>query len=77
MIYDYVFHIVFCWHTAISIDSGACIIQQASQSGALHTFKSYEDVLMLHFNVPKQVVRATWQLIAFSENECPRRTVNM
>ncbi|XP_014238011.1 post-GPI attachment to proteins factor 6-like [Trichogramma pretiosum] len=75
---DYVSRLfIFIFITAIHIDNGACIIQQASQSGALHTFKSYEDVLMLHFNVPKQVVRATWQFIAFSENECPRRTVNI
>lgn len=63
---------------AIKFQNGACVIPEASQEGALRSFKSYEDIVMFNYNVPKQVLRATWQFAAFMDDtDCPHRKVNM
>lgn len=63
---------------AFCVNYGACVIPEASQEGPLRSFKSYDDIVMFHFNVPKHVLRATWQFIAFTDSgECPQRKVNM
>lgn len=51
---------------------------EASQEGLLHSFKSYSDIAMFHYNVPKEVLRATWQFAAFMDGQdCPERKVHM
>ncbi|XP_014213234.1 post-GPI attachment to proteins factor 6-like [Copidosoma floridanum] len=73
-------HIIyyFILISAVNVDNGACVIPEASQEGPLRSFKSYEDVVMFHYSVPKQVTRATWQFTAFSDNvDCPQRKVNI
>ncbi|OXU28873.1 hypothetical protein TSAR_000403 [Trichomalopsis sarcophagae] len=63
---------------AFYVNNGACVIPEASQEGPLRSFKSYDDIVMFHFNVPKHVLRATWQFIAFMDSgECPQRKVNI
>ncbi|XP_011646834.1 post-GPI attachment to proteins factor 6-like [Pogonomyrmex barbatus] len=45
-----------------------CAIPQANQEDVLRSFKSYSDVTMFHYMVPKEVPRATWQFAAFMDN---------
>ncbi|KAG5328445.1 TMM8B protein, partial [Acromyrmex charruanus] len=53
-----------------------CIIPQANQEDLLRSFKSYSDVTMFHFTVPKEVPRATWQFAAFMDDPtCHTRKV--
>ncbi|EFN79045.1 Transmembrane protein 8, partial [Harpegnathos saltator] len=53
-----------------------CIIPQASQEDLLHSFKSYSDVAMFRYTVPKEVLRATWQFAAFMDDpSCQPRKV--
>nr|XP_012223759.1 PREDICTED: uncharacterized protein LOC105673010 [Linepithema humile] len=53
-----------------------CIVPQASQEDRLHSFKSYSDVAMFHYTVPKEVEQATWQFAAFMDNPiCQPRKV--
>ncbi|XP_015182403.1 PREDICTED: transmembrane protein 8A-like isoform X1 [Polistes dominula] len=55
-----------------------CIIPEASQESILQPFKSYSDVAMFHYNVPKEVFRATWQFAAFTDQpNCPQRKVHI
>lgn len=55
-----------------------CIMPQSSQEGSLHSFKSYSDVAMFHYTLPKEVLRATWQFAAFMDRQdCPERKVHM
>ena len=68
----------FLYFQVTNIRNGACVIPEASQEGPLRSFETYEDVVMFHYNVPKQVLRATWQFSAFTDNsKCPQRKVNM
>ncbi|XP_072750640.1 post-GPI attachment to proteins factor 6 isoform X2 [Anoplolepis gracilipes] len=53
-----------------------CTLPQASQEDLLHSFKSYSDVAMFHYTVPKDVFRATWHFAAFMDNPtCQPRKV--
>ncbi|XP_077255398.1 post-GPI attachment to proteins factor 6 isoform X3 [Temnothorax americanus] len=45
-----------------------CVIPQATQEDLLRSFKSYSDVAMFHYTVPKEVFRATWQFAAFMDD---------
>ncbi|XP_071863584.1 post-GPI attachment to proteins factor 6 [Bombus fervidus] len=55
-----------------------CTMPEASQEGLLHSFKSYSDIAMFHYTVPKEVLRATWQFAAFMDGpDCPRRKVHI
>ncbi|XP_047355134.1 post-GPI attachment to proteins factor 6-like isoform X2 [Vespa velutina] len=55
-----------------------CIIPEASQESILQSFESYSDVSMFHFNVPKEILRATWQFAAFMDGpNCPQRKVHI
>lgn len=55
-----------------------CAIPQASQEDRLHSFKSYSDVAIFHYTVPKEVERATWHFAAFMDNPvCQPREVYM
>ncbi|XP_071645882.1 post-GPI attachment to proteins factor 6 isoform X7 [Temnothorax longispinosus] len=45
-----------------------CVIPQANQEDLLRSFKSYSDVAMFHYTVPKEVFRATWQFAAFMDD---------
>lgn len=55
-----------------------CVISQANQEDLLRSFKSYSDVTMFHFTVPKEVPRATWQFAAFMDDPtCHTRKVYM
>ncbi|KAI4473079.1 hypothetical protein M0802_016327 [Mischocyttarus mexicanus] len=55
-----------------------CIIPEASQESILQPFTSYSDVAMFHFNVPKEILRATWQFAAFMDQpNCPQRKVHI
>lgn len=53
-----------------------CVIPTANQQDLLRSFKSYSDVTMFHYTVPKEVLRATWQFAAFMDDPmCPPRQV--
>ncbi|XP_025266403.1 post-GPI attachment to proteins factor 6 isoform X1 [Camponotus floridanus] len=53
-----------------------CTLPQASQEDLLHSFKSYSDVTMFHYTVPKDVFRATWHFAAFMDDPtCQPRKV--
>ncbi|KAL6437504.1 hypothetical protein ACFW04_004153 [Cataglyphis niger] len=53
-----------------------CTLPQASQEDLLHSFKSYSDVAMFHYAVPKDVFRATWHFAAFMDDPtCQPRKV--
>ncbi|XP_076641591.1 post-GPI attachment to proteins factor 6 [Halictus rubicundus] len=55
-----------------------CTMPEASQEGLLHSFKSYSDIAMFHYTVPKEVHRATWQFAAFMDRQdCPERKVHI
>ncbi|XP_076619315.1 post-GPI attachment to proteins factor 6 isoform X1 [Colletes latitarsis] len=55
-----------------------CTMPEASQEGLLHSFKSYSDIAMFHYTVPKEVLRATWQFAAFMDRQdCPERKVHI
>ncbi|XP_043605137.1 post-GPI attachment to proteins factor 6-like isoform X1 [Bombus pyrosoma] len=55
-----------------------CTMPEASQEGLLHSFKSYSDIAMFHYTVPKEVLRATWQFAAFMDGQnCPERKVHI
>ncbi|XP_050480954.1 post-GPI attachment to proteins factor 6-like isoform X2 [Bombus huntii] len=55
-----------------------CTMPEASQEGSLHSFKSYSDIAMFHYTVPKEVLRATWQFAAFMDGQdCPERKVHI
>lgn len=55
-----------------------CTMPEASQEGSLHSFKSYSDIAMFHYTVPKEVLRATWQFAVFMDRQdCPERKVHM
>ncbi|XP_015428982.1 PREDICTED: transmembrane protein 8A-like [Dufourea novaeangliae] len=55
-----------------------CTMPEASQEGLLHSFKSYSDIAMFHYTVPKEVLRATWQFAAFMDRlDCPERKVHI
>ncbi|XP_044017374.1 transmembrane protein 8B-like, partial [Aphidius gifuensis] len=52
------------------------LIPQAIQEGPLNSFKSYNDITIFHYNIPKQVLRATWQFTAFmNDKNCISRDV--
>lgn len=69
------FHCIFL---LLFLPGTLCIIPEASQESILQSFKSYSDVAMFHFNVPKEVLRATWQFAAFmDEPNCPQRKVHI
>lgn len=54
------------------------LMPQASQEGSLHPFKSYSDVTIFHYTVPKEVYRATWHFAAFMDGKnCIPRKVYM
>ncbi|KAJ8678765.1 hypothetical protein QAD02_014552 [Eretmocerus hayati] len=60
------------------IKDGSSTIPESSQEGALQPFNSYQDVIMFHYTVPKQVLRATWQFSAFMDSsKCPQREVHI
>lgn len=55
-----------------------CTLPQASQEDLLHSFKSYSDVTIFHYTVPKDVFRATWHFAAFMDDPtCQPRKVYM
>ncbi|XP_076760727.1 post-GPI attachment to proteins factor 6 [Xylocopa sonorina] len=55
-----------------------CTMPEASQEGLLHSFKSYSDIAMFHYTVPKEVLRANWQFAAFMDRQdCPERKVHI
>ncbi|XP_011494444.1 PREDICTED: uncharacterized protein LOC105359529 [Ceratosolen solmsi marchali] len=61
-----------------TITIGCWVIPEADQQGVLHSFKSYEDLVVFHYSVPKQVLYASWQFSAFANNEkCPARNVHV
>ncbi|KAK2589019.1 hypothetical protein KPH14_001862 [Odynerus spinipes] len=69
------FHCIFL---LLFLPGTLCIIPEASQESILQPFKSYSDIAMFHFNVPKEVLRATWQFSAFmDEQNCPQRKVHI
>ncbi|XP_063980870.1 uncharacterized protein Dhpd [Diachasmimorpha longicaudata] len=54
------------------------LVPAASQEGSLHVFKTYSDVAIFHYTVPKEVHRATWQFAAFMDgSNCIPREVNI
>ncbi|XP_020281025.1 transmembrane protein 8A-like isoform X3 [Pseudomyrmex gracilis] len=53
-----------------------CTMPRASQEDLIHSFKSYSDVTMFHYTIPKEVLRATWQFAAFMDDlTCQPRKV--
>lgn len=63
-------------HFLLSVNH--CTLPQASQEDLLHSFKSYSDVAMFHYAVPKDVFRATWHFAAFMDDPmCQPRKVYM
>ena len=73
--YKKLFKLVLILNYIIGI---ACVVPEASQEGSLHSFKNYGDIVMFHYHVPKEVLRATWQFAAFmDDSKCPPRKVNM
>ncbi|XP_036147030.1 post-GPI attachment to proteins factor 6 isoform X3 [Monomorium pharaonis] len=44
------------------------VIPQANQQDLLRSYKSYSDVTMFHYTVPREVIRATWQFAAFMDD---------
>ncbi|XP_058788865.1 post-GPI attachment to proteins factor 6-like isoform X3 [Phymastichus coffea] len=63
---------------AIHLKNGDCVTPEASQEGPLRSFKTHKDIVIFQYNVPKEVLRATWQFSAFMDNKnCPPRTVNI
>jgi len=55
-----------------------CVIPQVNQEDLLRSFKSYSDVTLFHYTVPKEVLRATWQFAAFMDDPtCHPRKVYM
>lgn len=62
----------FCFTGAYSI------IPEASKEGMLHPYKSYADVTLFHYNVPPDVVKASWEFAAFMDDpSCPVIDVHM
>ncbi|XP_032665040.1 post-GPI attachment to proteins factor 6-like isoform X2 [Odontomachus brunneus] len=62
----------------ILFQANHCATPHASQEDVLHSFKSYSDVAMFHYTVPKDVLRATWQFAAFMDDpSCQSRKVHI
>ncbi|XP_015609576.1 post-GPI attachment to proteins factor 6 isoform X3 [Cephus cinctus] len=69
---------IFFLSILLFIHGDNCMVPQASQEGSLHSFKSYSDVAIFHYTVPKEVLRATWQFAAFMDGKnCLPRKVHI
>ena len=55
-----------------------CVLPEASQEGLLRPYRSYADVTLFHYYVPREVSQANFQFAAFMDDPgCPTREVYM
>jgi len=63
-------------HLIILLGPGDAALPQVSQEGLLRPYRSYADVTLFHYYVPKEVSLATFEFAAFMDSpNCHARNV--